>query len=242
MKGYLLSTLAALSVCAWGVQAQAGQDEPMGSPGMERMQNWAADHEAMLDAGLAGLKAGLKLTADQEKLWPPFEQAVRDSAKSRMSQMKEMATRMREVPESTEEKQDQSETSSMAMTPAVSPVDRLDALAQRLAARAAALKGVADAAKPLYASLNDSQKRLFGLLGGHLLMMGHGHRGMGMMGGMGGEMMGRGGMGGMGMMGGGGGEMMGRGGMGGMGMMRNMMGHGMMGPPSNDDRDNSDDE
>ena len=157
--------------------------------------------------------------------------------------MKEMVTRMQDLPEAAEQKQDQSETSSMAMTPAVSPVDRLDALAQRLAERAAALKGIADAAKPLYASLNDSQKRLFGLLGGHLLMTGHGHRGMGMMGGMGGEMMGHGGMGGMGMMGGGmGGEMMGHGGMGGMGMMRNMMGDGMMESPSNDDRDNSDDE
>jgi hypothetical protein len=33
---------------------------------MERMQHWADDHEAMLDAKLAGLKAGLRLTSDQE--------------------------------------------------------------------------------------------------------------------------------------------------------------------------------
>ena len=36
----------------------------------------------MLDARLAGLKAGLRLTPDQEKLWGPFEAAVRDFAQS----------------------------------------------------------------------------------------------------------------------------------------------------------------
>ena len=58
-----------------------GSAEPAG---MERMQHWAADHEALLDANLAGMKAGLKLTPDQEKLWGPFETVVRDAAKTRM--------------------------------------------------------------------------------------------------------------------------------------------------------------
>ena len=47
--------------------------------------------------------------------------------------------------------------------------------------RNSALKKVADAAKPLYASLDTSQKRIFGFLSREMLMMmGHGH---GMMGG-----------------------------------------------------------
>ena len=123
------------------------------------------------------------------------------------------------------------EPSGTGMNPSASPVDRMDALAQRLSERAAALKKVADAAKPFYASLDESQKRLFGMLGGHLLMMGHGHYGMGMMGGMG--MIGRDGMG-MGMMD--------RGDMG-MGMMgREPGGMNTMGKPSNDGEDNLDDE
>ena len=72
-----------------------------------------------------------------------------------------------------------------------SPVDRLGAMADRMAQAAAALKQVAETAKPLYASLSDSQKRVFGFLGREMLMMGHGHGGMGMM---------RHGHGGMGMM------------------------------------------
>ncbi len=65
--------------------------------------------------------------------------------------------------------------------PAVSPVDRLDAMAQHMSNQGAALKKVVDAAKPLYDSLDEFQKRLFSMLGGDMLMTPHGH-GMGMMG------------------------------------------------------------
>ena len=82
--------------------------------------------------------------------------------------------------------------------PPFSPVDRLEARAKRISERGAAMLNVAEAAKPLYASLDDTQNRLFGMLGGEMLLMGRGqqHRGMGPMGGMGKGMMG----GGMGMM------------------------------------------
>jgi hypothetical protein len=43
-----------------------------------------------------------------------------------------------------------------------SPLDRLDAVANGLSEVGAALKKVADAGKPLYASLDDQQKRVFG--------------------------------------------------------------------------------
>ena len=42
----------------------------------------AADRAAFFDAHLAGLHAGLKLTPEQEKLWPPVEAALRAGAKS----------------------------------------------------------------------------------------------------------------------------------------------------------------
>ena len=42
------------------------------------------DRAAFADARIAAVHAGLKLTADQEKLWPPVEAAVRDFAKLRI--------------------------------------------------------------------------------------------------------------------------------------------------------------
>lgn len=190
MRKIPFSSLAALTLCAViGSPSLAAQGDSSGGPGMEKMQHWAADHEALLDAKLGGLKAGLKLTPDQEKLWTPFEAAVRDAAKSRMEHMKAMMDQMHGADG---QKDDMQESG-----PAISPIDRLGALAQRMSERGAAIQKFVDAAKPFYASLDDSQKRLFSMLGGELLMMGHGHRHAGMMGGMGMGMMG----GGMGMMG-----------------------------------------
>ena len=42
------------------------------------------DRAAFTDARIAAVHAGLKLTPDQEKLWPPVEAAVRDFAKMRI--------------------------------------------------------------------------------------------------------------------------------------------------------------
>jgi len=105
--------------------------------------------------------------------------------------------KMREMMRSMNNSEDMTGAEAAGQT--LSPIDRLEAMGQRMTEHGAAIKKVADAAEPLYASLDDAQKRRFALLGRALFMMGHGHRGMEMMhGGM--EMM-RGGMGGMGMMG-----------------------------------------
>ena len=47
----------------------------------QRYQPSIEDIQAFTDARIAALKAGLQLTPDQEKNWPPFEQALRDLAK-----------------------------------------------------------------------------------------------------------------------------------------------------------------
>jgi zinc resistance-associated protein len=225
---YVVPSLAALALCAFGVTAAPAAGESSSAAGMERMQHWAADHAALLDARLAGLKAALKLTPDQEKTWAPFEAAVRDAAKMHMEQAKAMMERVQKMRDMMEHMQDSKEAKdTVAPGQAVSPIDRLEAMAQRMTERGAALKKVADAAQPLYASLDDSQKHLFALLGHDMMMMGHGHHRMGMMGGMG-----------MGMMGGRG--MMGQGGMGMMGREPQRM--NMMGGESDDEEDNSDEE
>jgi hypothetical protein len=62
----------------------------------------------------------------------------------------------------------------------MSPIGRLDRLASRLSEAGAALKKVADAAKPLYDSLDEQQKRVFGMLSREMMHMGHHGMEMGM--------------------------------------------------------------
>ena len=142
--------LAALVLSTSDLSAKADpmdqQSEPMR---MERMQQWVTDHQALLDAKLAGLKAGLKLTANEETLWGPFEAAVRDAGKMRMEHMRAMMDRM----------------PGMEADERRSPVDHIEAMATHMSEAASALTKIADTAKPLYASLDESQKRVFGWLG-----------------------------------------------------------------------------
>jgi hypothetical protein len=116
------------------------------------------DRAAFLDARIAALKAGLELTADQAKLWTPLESTMRDLAKARAARFAEW-------------RQNRDKDGGEARD--VNPVDRLTRVSERLSARAADLQKLAAAAKPLYDSLDDSQKRRFAVLfhGG----MGRGH-------------------------------------------------------------------
>src|ERR1700710_1787032 len=79
MKKVLLAGVAALAIAGSTVayaqhHRQWFHDERMSSE----------DRAAFADARIAAVKAGLKLNADQEKLWPPVASAVRDFAKLRM--------------------------------------------------------------------------------------------------------------------------------------------------------------
>ncbi len=100
-----------------------------------------ADITAFTDARIAALKAGLELTPDQAKNWPPFEQALRDMAQLRIQQIQ---TRLSGAPQAP-----------------TTPFDRLERRADNMAKRSAALKKVADTGAPLYQSLNDDQKARF---------------------------------------------------------------------------------
>src|ERR1700734_653070 len=107
------------------------------------------DRAAFLDARIAALKAGLVLNAEQEKNWPPLESTIRDLAKQRAERF--AAWR---------ERRDDNQDADVE----VSPIDRLARASERLNARAADLQKLASAAKPLYDSLDDSQKRRFAVL------------------------------------------------------------------------------
>jgi zinc resistance-associated protein len=119
-------------------------------PRFERWRHLSAeDMAAFADARIAALKAGLELNADQAKNWPALEQALHDLAQLRIDRKR------------ARENADQSGTASA--TPAT-PFERLAKRADRMAKAGAALKRVADAGAPLYASLNDAQKNRFKIL------------------------------------------------------------------------------
>lgn len=135
------------------------------------------DRAAYADARIAAVHAGLKLTADQEKLWPPVEAAVKEFAKLRIDRANARMNAPRD--DSGQQKPDD-------------PVARLRDRADNMATMAAAMKKIADAADPLYKTLDDSQKRRLAVLthmdrrfgggrgGGRHHGDGMGERGMGM--------------------------------------------------------------
>ena len=107
------------------------------------------DRAAFADARIAAVHAGLRLSADQEKLWPPVETAVRDFAKLRIDRANARINADKD--DSSQQKPDD-------------PVSRLRARADNMSTTAAAMKKIADAADPLYKTLDDGQKRRLAIL------------------------------------------------------------------------------
>src|ERR1700716_2621304 len=79
MKKFAIAGIAALAIA--GSTAVYAQHRPWFQ---HHMRMNSEDRAAFADARIAAVKAGLKLTPDQEKLWPPVEAAVRDFAKLRI--------------------------------------------------------------------------------------------------------------------------------------------------------------
>lgn len=109
----------------------------------------ADDVNAFADARIAALKAGLELTPDQAKNWPAFEAALRNMVQLRVQRMQARQAAQQQ---------------GQAQTPAT-PFDRMAKRADAMSKRAAAVKQIADAGAPLYASLNEAQKQRFAMLG-----------------------------------------------------------------------------
>jgi hypothetical protein len=161
MKKFAIAGMAALAIAAsTAVYAHQGWFREQ----MQHMRMSPEDRAAMLDARIAAVHAGLKLTPDQDKLWPPVESAVRDFAKMRMDRAN---ARMK----AREQAQNQDQ-----QTPD-DPVARLRRRADNMAVTSAALKKIADAADPLYKTLDDGQKRRLALLTHHGRTMGRGEGG-----------------------------------------------------------------
>jgi len=140
MRKLVLTSLTAVALAgsAFAYNAFAAPGDTPDAPRMHEM----ADRGFLLDAKLAGMKAALKLTPDQDKLWSPFESAVRNAVKARREAMRE--------------RMDGDERPS--------PIERLNQMSDHLAKASSRLKLVADAAKPLYDGLDETQQRHFGPL------------------------------------------------------------------------------
>lgn len=130
----------AIFACAASA-AMAGPSEAL----FRRNHAPAEDLAAYADARLAALKAGLQLRPEQEKNWALLETALRDAAKEQIARMAEWRDKAPPAFES-------------------DPLAAMQRRAQSMTLRAAELERIAAAAKPLYESLDDAQKRRFGPL------------------------------------------------------------------------------
>lgn len=139
LKTVLAGTTALVIAGASFAYADRGQGP------RDHAQRWrpsAADIAAFSDARIAALHEGIKLNAEQEKNWPALESAMRDVAKQRI----ERSEARKNVQRSAD------------------PVERLSRRADAIEKRGAALRKLAEAAAPLYQSLDEAQKHRFTVL------------------------------------------------------------------------------
>jgi hypothetical protein len=146
MRKFAIAGVAALAIAA--STAVYAQHSSWFREHMQHMRMSPEDRAAFADARIAAVHAGLRLTPDQEKLWPPVEAAVRDLVKLRIDRAN---ARMKAQDDAKDQQADD-------------PVARLRERADVMATSAAALKKIADAADPLYKTLDDGQKRRLAFL------------------------------------------------------------------------------
>lgn len=122
-----------------------------GGPGPQDASGWGmgwGGHGAGMCSGMAGrvqgrlahLKAELKITPEQERLWQAYADAMNDSAQAMSGRCAVMMDR--------------------AGRTALALPDRLDQREEFIAAQLDALRDVDKALKPLYAALDQSQKQV----------------------------------------------------------------------------------
>ena len=132
----------------------AATPAPMGAkvfkPAEPTEKSRVADRAAYFEARLAGLHAGLTLNTDQEHLWPALERAVRDLASLHGAPRQADAVALKDDVVA----QANAEVSGSADKPFAA----LRRTGERLERNGKALQALADAAKPMFASLDQDQK------------------------------------------------------------------------------------
>jgi zinc resistance-associated protein len=167
MKPTLLAsafTLATLLGSGAALAAPPSSTESANAPpAAEHFVLTPADRQALLDAKIAAIHAGLKLTPDQEKQWPAVEAAIRKAGNDAIERFQKF-------------KQEPATENF---------IDRLRQRGENAVARGQDMEAIAKAAEPLYASLNEDQKHRLPVLM-HMLRP-HFHHRFAMMGEHGGQ-------------------------------------------------------
>jgi LTXXQ motif family protein len=134
MSKFLIAGLSALFIASSSLAyAQAPSAmPPRGAPTPQ-------DLAALTDTRIELVKAALQMTPDQQKLWPPVEEAIRGRAAMRQARLAKLAAAANSDKEYT-------------------PIEILRARADGLVERGTALKKLVDAWQPLYDSLDARQK------------------------------------------------------------------------------------
>jgi hypothetical protein len=150
---YLLPAILAAAIPAVAL-AQSTAPPAAGAPQQRerpaRPQLSPETLDRLQDGRIAMMRESLKLSSDQLKLWAPVEEQLRAGFKARR--------------EARAERQQRMEQRRAGNTERGSLVDRLDRASKRMSARAQRLQAFTDAFKPFYASLNDEQKAVAGIV------------------------------------------------------------------------------
>jgi hypothetical protein len=112
-----------------------------------------ADVNTLTDLRITLVKSALQLTPDQEKLWPPIEEAIRARAQDRDERLEATVGRA-------EERRDRGIETMRNRN----PIDFMHRRAENMTQRADDLNKLADAWQPLYRTLTPEQKRRMGAL------------------------------------------------------------------------------
>ena len=124
--------------------AQPAPDAPAASQDQGRQDRRPRmsqeDFNRLMDARIASIKAGLKLTPDQERLWTPAEAAIRSAADERFSRRDQRASR------------DQRQSMDF--------MQRLERRSSTMTEGAQRSTAVATALRPLWDTLSEDQKRI----------------------------------------------------------------------------------
>jgi len=150
MKHFLIIGMASAALIGFAnINVSIAQTGNAPAPAQSEQKTGPADNQIAndVDARIALLKANLRLTVDQEKNWPGLQTALHDYGIGELKNAMESGTRPSRHDRDAEGKGDRPNDIALLRT-----------MADELTARGASLKKLADAADPLYGSLDDQQK------------------------------------------------------------------------------------
>lgn len=146
MKKTIATLTAAAMLASVGTYAFAQAQAPAAPPAAQAQDQARPglsqdEFNRMVDARIASIKAGLKLTADQERLWGPVETAIRNAASQRHARMEQF-------------RNNREQRGSMDF------MQRFEQRSTMMTERAQTSSAIATALRPLWNAFSEDQKRI----------------------------------------------------------------------------------